>query len=392
MRASDHRRLRGVTLIELMISIGLLSILLMAVTSVVVAMSRQRREASNQVEIRLNARVALSLMQFDAANAGFRFGAAPFAVRVLQNVTSAHPELADATNCGGRAGWVVMEDTDVIEFREGQDGLAVGRVPMGSCGPPPLVSCFNGGGSWNPFANGLDGIDTIVFFSSTTNACAARLTTAVSGGNFQPLTQSLRANAGAMTYPAGQCPAPEMSITALRQVTRYMVCRPPAFDPTQRPALFRQRWGPTYPLAGSQIDFVAVQEGVEDLQVATILSLAQTPGMVTGATCTGAGLAATCTCDITPGDCPEYEPDPTAAGMLDGTSNNPARRTAFLAKYFRVGITTISTRARGYSDQATLTRPALYDHAAGALDQYSGNHRVVLEASIIPQNIVLVAP
>lgn len=395
MRASDSLRRRGVTLIELLISVAILSIVLTAVTSVVVAVSRQRREATSSVEVRSNGRVALSLIAFDAANAGFRFGAAPFAVRVLQNVTSAHPELADTVNCGGRAGWEVMPGSDVIEFREGLDGVAVGKVPQGVCGPPPMLSCFNGGGVPNPFPSQLDGLDNVVFFSSAVTACAGRLTTSVGGANFTLLDQSLRANAAPTAYPvtgAGQCPAPDMTVTALRQVTRYIVCRPPAFDPNTRPALFRQRWGPTFPLAGSQLEFTSVQESVEDLQVATMLSLASTPGMVSGPTCSGTGLQATCWCGLAGGDCPQYVFDATAAGTLDGSSMLAPRRSAFLARAYRVAITTISPRARGFGDQEVFIRPAVYDHAAGALDQYSGNQRTVTEATFTPQNINLVAP
>lgn len=402
MLAPENVRRRGVTLIELLVSIAVLSIVLTAVMSVVVSVSRQRQEASNLVEVRSNARVALSMMQFDAANAGFRFGAAPFAVRVLQNVTSAHPELADTVNCGGRPGWEVMPGSDVIEFREGQDGISVGKVPQGNCSASGPLSCFNGGGLPNPFNAQLDGINNVVFFSNAVTACAARLNTAVAGGDFTLLTQSLRTNAAPAAYPtsgAGQCPAPDMSITALRQVTRYLVCRPPAFVANQRPALFRQRWGPTYPLAGSELnpvtmlpDFVSVQDSVEDLQVATLLSLATNVGMVTGPTCTGAGAGSTCWCGLVAGDCPQYVPDPTSGGTLNGASTVAAQRSAFLAKAFRVSVVTLSSKARGFGDQAMFVRPALYDHAAGALDAYSGNHRAVLEATLIPQNIVLVAP
>jgi prepilin-type N-terminal cleavage/methylation domain-containing protein len=387
MRGSNLRR--GFTLIELMVSIAILSIVILAATSVVVAVARQRRESTNQLEVRTNGRIGLAMMQFDAANAGFRFGSPPFAVRVLQNVTSAHPELADATDCGGRPGWAVLPGTDVIEFREGLDGRAVGRTTATS-------NIFNGGSAPNPWVNNFDGLNQVVFFSSPVKACAARLTSTVDVGNFTLIDQSLRNNAPPTAYPTGgpeQCPAPDMAITALGRVTRYLVCGPPAFQPNLRPALFRQRWGPTYPLAGSLIDFVSVQEGIEDLQVATQLSLATNPGMVSGATCEGAGLQATCWCGLVTGDCAQYVPDPTGTGgTLDGTSTVPARRSAFLARAYRVSLTTIAQRARGFSDQAIFTRPAVFDHAAGVVDQYSNNHRAVVETIFTPQNINMVAP
>jgi prepilin-type N-terminal cleavage/methylation domain-containing protein len=400
---APNRVQRGVTLIELLVSVAVLSIVLTAVMSVVVAIARQRRESTNMVEVRANARVALSMMQFDASNAGFRFGAAPFAVRVLQNVTGGETELADTVDCGGRAGWVVMPGTDVIEFREGRNGVSVGKVPQGNCGTPPLLSCFNGGGLPNPFDSQLDGTSNVVFFSSSVTACAARLNTTVGGGNFTLLTQSLRSNATpGVTYLSvlgpGQCPAPDMTITALGQVTRYLVCRPPVFDQNTRPALFRQRWGPTYPLAGSQIDFVSVQDSVEDLQVATMLGLSTNPGMVTGATCQGTGLSENCWCGLlVAGDCSQYVPDPTAvSGTLNGASTLASERSAFLARSFRVSVTTLSSTTRGFGDQALFVRPAVYNRPVGLVTDYggaySGRHRTVLESTITPQNIVLVNP
>lgn len=397
MRTEAARR--GVTLIELMVSVAIIAVILAAVTSVVASVTRQRRESSNLIEVRANARVALTMIQFDGTNAGFRFGASPFAVRVLQNATTtAAAELADAANCGGRAGWEIIPGSDVVEFREGADGISVGRVPLGGCNPNGSgigVNCFNAGGSPNPFVNMGDGQNSVVFFSSQATACAARLTGPVSAGTFVRLNQDLRTNATATTYPmtgTGQCPADNMTITALGQVTRYMVCRPPAMpvNPLLRPGLFRQRFGPTFPLMGSQTEYVEVQEGVEDLQVATLLSLATNPGMVTGATCTGAGLGATCWCGLVAGDCAQYDFNPTATGTLDGTSTTAAQRSAFLPRAYRVAVTTLSTRSRGFSDQRLFSRPALFNNAAGAV--LSGDHRTVLETTIIPQNIVMVSP
>ncbi|MDP3232069.1 MAG: type II secretion system protein [Myxococcales bacterium] len=411
MRASEGVR-RGVTLIELMVSVAVLSIVMTAVLSVVVSISRQRQEATNLVEVRSNARVALSMMQFDAANAGVRFGAAPFAVRVLQNVTGAEPELADTVDCGGRAGWTVMPETDVIEFREGANELPSGTVPFGC----PASGCFAGSTFFTaaPFANLGDGTNTVVFFSNAATACAARLTGTIADAQSSPtfstmLTQSLRTAAPAMAYPAagpGQCPAQGMSINALRQVTRYLVCRPPVFDANSRPALFRQRWGPTYPMAGSLINYVSVQEAVEDLQVASLVSLSTNAGTITGITgssCSGTGVNAICWCGQVAGDCMGFIPDPTVSGVLNGASTDAAQRSPFLVRSYRVAVTTLSSRSRGMNDQGVFSRPALFDHAAGAITDYgaagsvgasvySNSHRTVMESTIMPQNISLVTP
>jgi hypothetical protein len=125
--------------------------------------------------------------------------------------------------------------------------------------------------------------------------------------------------------------------------------------------------------------------------------------MVAGPTCTGGGAAARCTCDITiGGDCGNYEPDPTAgSGVLNGASTAVAERSAMLLRAVRVAVTTVSTRARGYGAEfAALTRPASYDHPAGApgtlADQAvvgaDNNQRAIVEATFLPQNIVMVVP
>ena len=396
MRTSDARR--GVTLIELMVSVAIISVILTAVTSVVVSVSRQRRENSNLVDVRTNGRLALSMIQFDGTNAGFRFGAPPFAVRVLQNVTGGEAELAIVLP-PQFAGWTVMPETDVIEFREGlANTVAPGRVPTGQagCTGGSCVIAINFGAHPNPFVLDAEGPGRVVFFSNATASCAARLGTPIKPGPtaVQMLKQDLRTNAVGTTYVsagAGACPMEDMAVTALGQATRYLILQPPAASPQLRPGLFRQ----TFDGAMNQVGFVRAQEAVEDLQVVTILD--NRSGDVTGAGCTGTGLSQTCACNLTAANCTNYVPDPTATGVLN-SAGAVADRTAFSQRAYRIALTTISPRARGYSDQMTFVRPALFDHAAGAIDisptssTSSANHRVVLESMILPQNIVMVTP
>jgi prepilin-type N-terminal cleavage/methylation domain-containing protein len=405
MRASERRR--GLTLIELMVSLAVVSIILAAVMSVVVTITRQRRQSSNVVDTRVNGRVALSLMSFDASNAGYRFGTPPLAVRVLQNITGAEAELADVAafgGCAGLAGWVPVPGTDVIEFREGAQGRVPGRV-VGStvgCGTTCTLQLNDGNG--NPFNSPTEGTNSILFFSNGTTGCAARLTSDIQGGQVTMLKADLRTPASATNYAQtgnGACPRGDMTVTALGQTTRFMVCRPPPLAaPTERPGLFRQRYNGRM----EQTAFERVQEGIEDLQVASLLAN-QVNGvpMVAGPTCTGGGAAARCTCDITiGGDCGNYEPDPTAgAGALNGASAAVAERSAMLLRAVRVAVTTVSTRARGYGAEfAALTRPASYDHAAGvpgtladqAVVGADNNQRAIVEATFLPQNIVMVVP
>ncbi len=378
------------TLIELMISMAILSIIMTAVVSVVAAVLRQRRSSGTRVDSMTNARVALSLMQFDAVNAGFRFGSPPLAVRVLQNVTGSESELTDTANCGGSlgTGWAVLPGTDVIEFREGADGLTPGQVPGGVTGCAGTCTiAFNGGAYANPFSSPTLGTGTIVMFSNATTGCAAKLTSNVQTGNLQMLRLSLRANAASANYAqtgAGACPAGGMSVTALGRVTRYMVCGPPTTLVGARPGLFRQ----TYDGTMTQTSFVRVQEDVEDLQVSTMLF--NNPALVTGSSCIGSGLTAFCWCDQTASDCPEYVRDPA---LLDGSSGTAAERTAMFARAFRVAVTAISSKGKGFNEQQTFFRPALFNRAAGSVvAQTASLERFVLEATFIPQNIVMVAP
>lgn len=395
MRAPDMRR--GLTLIELLVSLAVLSIILAAVMSVVVTITRQRRESSNQVDTRVNGRIALSLMAFDAANAGYRFGTPPLAVRVLQNISGTEPELADVlvAGCGGQAGWNPVPGSDVIEFRQGAGGPLPGRAVNNG-------SAFTGAA--NPFSSTTEGNGVIVFMSNGVTGCAGRLTGPISSGSVSLLKADLRTAAAASNYPTtgpGLCPAAQMAVTALGQATRYMVCRPPAAsNPNLRPALFRQRFDGTM----TQTAFDRVQEGIEDLQVASVLAN-QVNGatMVSGPTCAGTGAAARCTCGITiGGDCAGYEPDPTSgSGALNGASTSAAERSAMLLRALRVAVTTISPRSRGFgSEFAGIARPASFDNPVGVVGEIAGqavvgaenNQRAVVEATFLPQNIVMVTP
>ncbi|MDX2013607.1 MAG: prepilin-type N-terminal cleavage/methylation domain-containing protein [Myxococcaceae bacterium] len=404
MRASDVRR--GLTLIELLVSLAVLSIILAAVMSVVVTITRQRRESSNQVDTRVNGRIALSLMAFDAANAGYRFGTPPLAVRVLQNVTGTEPELADATaapapwtgGCGGLAGWTPVPGTDVIEFRQGAAGPLPGRAVNNG-------SAFTGAA--NPFttAGATASANVIVLMSNGVTGCAGRLQAGgINSGAVTLLKADLRTNAAPSNYPTagpGLCPAAQMAVTALGQATRYLVCRPPAIGPPNlRPALFRQRYDGTMAMTA----FDRVQDGIEDLQVASVLAN-QVNGatMVGGPTCVGTGAAARCTCGLTVGgDCAGYDPDPTSGGgALNGASAAAAERSAMLLRAVRVAVTTISPRPRGFgSEFAGIARPASFNHPAGTVGQIAdqvvvgaeNNQRAVVEATFLPQNIVMVTP
>lgn len=404
---------RGLTIIELLVSLAVVSIVLAAVMTVVVAITRQRRDGGNQLDVRLNGRVALAQMQFDGSNAGFRFGTPPLAVRVLQNVAGTEPELVDAnTDCGGQAGWTVQPETDVIEFRQGADGRTPGKVTSGAgCGATCSV-VLNNTAFWNPLGASTEGEGQILFFSNGITGCVGRLVTQISSSNnLKMLKANLRTDAVATNYPTtgpGACPNNGMTVTLLDAVTRYVVCRPPnASNPNQRPMLVRQvlvagpAGGPNLvprpPPAGQ---WERVQDGVEDLQVATMLD--NQSALVSGGGCTGTGAGARCWCNAAVGaDCNGYNADPTAgAGALNGAVGAPAaERSATLARAFRVAVTTVALRASGYGEKRDFVRPASLDHVVGGLDlstpygrALAASQRVVAETTLVPQNIVMVIP
>lgn len=411
MLARDARR-RGFTLIELMVTTAVMAVLLAAVTSVVLTISRQRGQAGSSVDTRTNGRLALSLISFDLANAGYRFGAPPFAVRVLQNVTGGEAELADTVDCGvAGSGWTVMPGTDVIEIREGLGGVVPGKTALGAggCAGSCMLTMSGGGSFSNPFPALGDGQDAVVIFSSGKASCAGRLTTAIGVGavGITMLQQDLRTDAVVGNYPqAGvyACPGQDMSVTALGSVSRYLVCRPPlAAGPRARPALFKQQFGGgggwVTHAAGNlvQTSFTRVQDNVEDLQVAVMV--ANESASVTGSTCTAAGPSSVCWCGTTTAaHCNNFVADATAGGLLSGDPAALAtERTAYLARAYRVAITTVSDRERGVNDQATFQRPALLDHPAGprswgAPATTDGTIRASYEQLVTPQNIVMVQP
>lgn len=408
---------RGFTLLELLVTTAIMSVVLVSVTGVVISLARQRRDSTTAVDTRTNGRLALSLISHDLQNAGFRFAAAPFAVRVLQNVTGVEAELADTVDCGtAGSGWTVMTGTDVIEIREGMGGLAPGKTALGVSGcAGSCTLVLQGSGSFpNPYPNMADGLDGVLIFSSAQASCAARLTTTIGpagGVTLTMLQQDLRTGAPAAAYPqagAFACPGSNMTVTAVGQVSRYMVCRPPvAAGALARPALFRQRFGngttwTTHDGASRLVttDFIRIQDAVEDLQVAIMLD--NTSSLVSGPSCTDSGTpAAACWCNdrVGGGICPQYVADATASGLLSADpAAIPSARVPYFPRAYRVAITTVADRGRGFGDLANIQRPESFDHAAGPRTwgpppaTLDANLRARYEMAVIPQNIVMVQP
>jgi prepilin-type N-terminal cleavage/methylation domain-containing protein len=388
-----ERARRGMTLIELMMTVAMASVLATTVTAVVAAISRSKRDGERTLEVRTNAVSALSAMQFDAANAGYRFSSAPFAAYVMSNVVGNEAGLAGITttaNCG-QSSWGVAPGSDVVEFREGI-----------STGEPADVlsgSCVSGSCTGVQLSVGRVGIDPavgdIVLLGDGISGCMGKVTLATSPSfNVQLLKQDLT-NATGAEYPnclASVSPTQRWRMMRLGRRVRYLVCAPPATDLTSKPALYRQESDSsgTFPGA-SPWGMTLVQEQVEDLQAAWRVSDPATE--FTGGTCSGASGSRVCECNGWGGTCVGFVPYPTISGVLDVTAAAPlANRSAYLIRGLTVGITSINSRPRRADGTGgamqMFVRPNLFDHAQGGVK--SGDFRSTVTSSVSFQNVVMV--
>lgn len=387
MRRSE----RGMTLIELMVVVAITAVLLTTATALIATMAQVRRDGERTVEVVGNANVSLSLIQFDAVRAGYRFAAPPLSTHILNNVDGTETMLAPitaTTDCSAPT-WGVAAGTDVLELREGFDGLVPGTVTSVAGGPVWTVG-INNGGTANPWTAAGDGVGDIVLFSDGNMGCLGVVTGwSLSSPTVQILTQELVNGTGAEYV---NCPAVNMSVMRLTQRVRYLICQPPSTEPDSRPGLYRQVSDST----GAWIGMQLVQEGIEDLQVSPLIS--NPAGEITGAGCEAVAGAQFCYCDDTD-TCTDYNPIPTlAGGPLDATPP-PAvipigQRSAMLLRGLRIGVTAISTRSRAPRGSTpsldTMVRPALFDHPVGATPD--GNFRATSQIDVILQNITMVTP
>lgn len=392
MRTSDARR--GMTLIELMLSVAISSVILVVATALFTSLQQVKRDGERVIEVRSAAGTTISLIQFDAQNAGYRFSGAPFAVHVLQNVTGGESMLAPITssaNCGSST-WGIAPGTDVLELYQGFPLVSPGQVFGINC---PAGLCSNvtmpAGGAPFDLAAGDNGLNNLVLFQNRENnsSCLGRITAFSSSAmDIQLLKQDLT-NATATTY--ANCPVvgQPMTLQRLGRRVRYMVCAPPASQPDARPGLFRQESGSDGVLGAATL----VQEGIEDLQIA--FRVANPDGAISGAGCTGVAGSSLCTCG-TGAACTNFEPNPTTTGpnVLDSTPTAPiAQRGIFNLRGITIGVTAISLRRAPRSSAATLetiVRPELFDHAAGTVR--SGFLRAQQQQTILLENVSMVIP
>jgi len=372
-----ERSRRGLTLIELMITVAISSVVMLAAVQVVMMVSQSRRENERRLEVKSNAMSALALIDFEARSAGYRFSSPVFATRWLNNVAGTEPELTAAgnqisttANCGS-ADWGIAPGSDTIEFRLGSE-----LVVPGSASPSPVApstpTALLIAATLNPFDAAGQGAGELLLWTTGTASCLGRGGTGGVVGSSIPVQLVNQALTATTLSAFPGCAAPSTSYSLMRATrrVRFLICQPPASQPDARPGLFQQVAVGSAAFGVPQL----VQEGVEDLQLAPVLDNAG-PNPVTGTGCT----AGRCVCNNSPGTtstCAEYNVN---ASIVDGSAANASRVAPFRLRAYDVAVTGISMRSRvGRGSNAVLerfVRPALFDHAAGTA--LSGDLRTV---------------
>lgn len=390
----DKPGARGLTLIELMVTIAVSSVIMTAAVSLLVSMSQVKREGERLLEVTSAGSIALAQIEFDLANTGYRFPIPAFGLRIWNNVDAATsidtaPAITVNANCGG-PGLGLLPGTDVLEvargFSEQPPGTVLG-VTYGPSGGPPAVGAnqvrFNLLTPGFPF-NGVEaGSNTVLMASDPAgNACLLKVAAPVDylGPTVVAdyLTQDYTFDpdpANHYVSPTGiRCPRNGDHVYRLSgQIarTRYMICYDP-LNPEVRPALYRQ-----LSVAGTEVFGVPqlMQEGVEDLQVAPRYQerIAGGLGAPAGSCTTGAPIS--CTCDYTSGACTGLNPVPPVLN-----ANSPVN----WLRSITLGLVSISTRQARDGQSRNFLRPALADHPAGAVPD--GNKRIVKQRTIALSN------
>jgi prepilin-type N-terminal cleavage/methylation domain-containing protein len=364
---TGHRRVRarGFTLIEIMMVVVLSSIVIAAAVTMVLAFARVQHRGGSVNEAQMANMLAISSLQLDMNNAGYRFPSAAFGARVYNNIVpSAMPWSALANNCGGGS---PVAGTDAVEFASGYDMSGPGTT---SGGIDPVTSSvvvtFNPTSQTAPFqpaeAAGT-GVGTVLLFANKTTACLGKVAAISATPVLRTTVTILNQDYATASAPASLalgCLKTTSRVYRLGQRTRYMICKPTGGKPAAA-GLYRQVSGGD----GAFGSPVLVQDNVEDLQVSGVYD--NTDGGIastgTGTSCIGA----MCACDDA------LAPSCKLVGADLAPATIDANARVSLLRGLRVQVTSLSnTSATMDSTLAPqLKRPASYDHpAAGAPDNY----------------------
>ncbi len=399
--------IRGLTLIELMVTVAIMSLLLVAALTVFVAMTETQRLNERIGEASANKLMGSAMIQFDVQNAGYRLPVPAFAIRYYNNADGALSLLpgpiTTGDNCPG-PGSGIVPGTDVLEVAQGIVPFGPGaveaavpaagttfdvRLKVSAGGTPPFRS--------EEFAD-ASAIGTLLVFARGPRPppampddgafCLAQVTATgfpgATGTNFnvQLVNRNLANVPNAAFYPS--CPDAEMRVYRVGERVRYMVCGAAGATPPQL-GLYRQlgngaNWGnPTL-----------IQTGIEDLQVSG--RFLNRGGMVLGTgaptDCIGSGNGMMCYCDDEPTGTtctvPAAQQDAALAAL---TPNSMVA----LIRGIRVRLTATGDRGASSNPAArTFVRPAAFDRPAMLPANADNFVRVVDTLSFAGSNLLVV--
>lgn len=389
---------RGMTLLEMMITLVVASVVIIAATQAVIVVTQARRTNERRIEVLDNANTALTIIEFDATNAGYRFASPVFSTRVLDNVTGAEPELkvggANITataNCGDPA-WGIAVGSDTLELRYGWTDRVPAFESNVNCagGHCDLRLGRAGGAEPNPFSDPGDfaSADHVMLVTNAdgTLACAGKINATDPFGTYLGMSMldlDLESSADTSKFPACSGSTDKVTIMRLARRVRYLVCAPPATLPDMRPRLYRQTAVEAGPWGGLEL----VQEGVEDLQVAPRFNNAL--GTLSGGTPCNTTM---CVCNEAT-SCTGYDP---AVSVINAASGTPEETAPFKLMGYDVGVTGISLRTLAGRGQVQALeqywRPALFNHPADATPVKTADPRRSRQKSVDLTNLTMVHP
>jgi prepilin-type N-terminal cleavage/methylation domain-containing protein len=344
-------RLRGMTLIELMISVGISSIVIAAAVAMMVAVVKQRRESERYVELQTTNALGFARFSFDLQSAGFRFPSSAIGFRVYNNISGStvvgagEPFPITTSAFCGTATVGLVPGSDVIEFASGWETVSPGQLTFVS-GVGSIRNYSLGGDAPFTPVEVRDGA-ILLFVERSGESCMGRHVVG-SAGQLEMLSPTYQPEGSpGIRYPG--CPTTNGTarVYRLQQRVRYMVCRNQN-DPDAVPVLHRQ----ASDVGGAFTALpVALEPGVDDMQVA--IQMADPANTLTGS-CTAAtpGQPRLCTCNETVA-CGNYEEVPNTIGP--NTPNNFLRA---------VTIGLLARGSRGSSNRDEFIRPALFDRPA----------------------------
>ncbi len=404
---------RGLTLIELMVTVAIMSLLLVAALTVFVAMTETQRLNERIGEASANKLMGAAMIQFDVQNAGYRLPVPAYAIRHYNNadgalsLPSVPAAITTGDNCPG-PGSGVVPGTDVLEVTQGFGAVGPGRLGVVTAAVGTTADIVLGGvepfipdeyvpasiGTLLVFARGplgppapddgafcqgrvtaigrLDAVGNCVAVGGTGNGCLT----------VQLVDRNLANAPNAAFYPS--CPAGGMKVFRVASRVRYMVCGTPAATPVDL-GLYRQEAN-----GGVWQAPTLIQTGIEDLQVSA--RYLNRGGIVTatgsGLDCIGTGNGRLCYCD----DDPVAPSCTVPAAQRDGAlaALTPNSMIA-LIRGVRVRLTATGDRGASSNPGAkSFVRPGAFDRAAMLPANADNFVRVVDTLSFSGSNLLVV--